>query len=83
MCRINPILESRHFLIRGRGHFIELPAYMCVYLSVRIKIAEGYSPYNRSLEFSEMKKLHNRSYGVVADFAELRLYEIFRILVFC
>ncbi len=30
-----------------------------------------------------MKKLHNLSYGVVVDFLELRLYEIFRILVFC
>ncbi len=71
------------FMIGERGHFIDLPAYICVCLSVRIKIAEVYSPYNRSLEFSEMKKLHNRSYGVVVDFSELRLYEIFSILVFC
>ena len=56
---------------------------MCLCLSVWIKIAEGYSPYNRSLEFSEIKKLHNRGYGVVVNFAELRLYEIFSILVFC
>lgn len=55
-----------------RGHFIELPVYICVCLSVRIKIAEGYYPLNRSLEFSEMKKLHNRSYGVVADFSFFR-----------
>lgn len=83
MCRIKPIFGIMAFIIRWRGLFIELPAYMCLCLSVWIKIAEGYSPYNRSLEFSEIKKLHNRGYGVVVNFAELRLYEIFSILVFC
>ena len=43
---------------------------MCVCLSVLIKIAEDYSQFNRSSDFSEMKKLHIREYGVMVDFSE-------------
>ena len=56
------------FMDYGEGHFSDVPIYYRVRLSPTMKIEYGYFHYNWNENFSEMKKLHNRSYGVEVGF---------------
>lgn len=76
MCRTQPIFKKCYLWIRGRGIFSDVPMYYRVRLSPTIKIEYGYFPYNWSVEFSEMKKLHIWVYGAVVTFSEFLYFMV-------